>query len=113
MNANTAAAARPSILSAHTGLSLRLNVPAFFEAPEFISWLNNGNPKFTWHQGGTPSEYSDVIVLLEPNLLGEGTDSDMPAQFWDQIVQACRDQLGKLAEFSSELITVRLTNLKE
>lgn len=93
------------------GQSLRMNAPEFFKDPEFIAWLNNGDRKFTWHPGGAPSDHSDVIVLVDPSLNGEGSDSDMPEHIWEQIVEACRKQFGE-PEYGGEVFTVRLTNLE-
>lgn len=93
------------------GHSLRMDVPEFYKDPAFVAWLNNGVPKFSWHKGGTPNEWSDVVVLVDPSLSGEGTDSDMPKQFWDQIVQACRAAYGPVLVGTEEHITVRLTNV--
>ena len=73
-----------------TGQSLRLNAPEFFADAEFVAWLNNGQHKFTWHTEGSPDEWSDVIVLVDPGLTGEGSDSDMPAHIWNQIIEACK-----------------------
>lgn len=100
-------------MQAFPGLSLRLNAPHIFQDAAFISWLNNGKRKFTWHQGGQPADYSDVVVLVAPDLQGEGSDSDMPAHIWQQIVAACREHLGTRVHLADEVITVRLTNLDE
>jgi hypothetical protein len=89
---------------------LVLNVPDFFADPGFRAWLDADRPKFTWHRGGTPAEWSDVIVLVDPSLNGEGTDSDMPDALWEKIVAACREHLGS-ARNSETHYVVRLTNL--
>lgn len=90
---------------------LVLNVPEFFADPAFQRWLENDAPKFTWHRGGPVNEWSDVIVLVDPGLAGEGSDSDMPAALWDQIVDACRRHLG-VSRGGSTHYMVRLTNLQ-
>ncbi|MDD5191478.1 MAG: hypothetical protein PHE50_10655 [Dehalococcoidales bacterium] len=72
------------------GASLIINAPEFFLDPGFVAWLNNGEAKITMHQGGEPGEYSDVVVLVDPSLNGEGSDSDMPENIWNQIIDACR-----------------------
>jgi hypothetical protein len=89
---------------------LVINVPEFFKDPEFVAWLNGGTTKFTWHQGGEPGDWSDVVVLVDPSLNGEGTDSDMPEQFWDQIVGECRKHFGPARD--AKHIMVRLENLE-
>lgn len=75
--------------------ALVLDVPEFFADPEFVKWLNNSEPKFTWHQGGEPGDYSDVVVAVDPTLTGEGSDSDtMPEHIWDQIIEVCRKEFS-------------------
>jgi hypothetical protein len=93
------------------GHSLRLNAPEFYRDPAFVAWLNNGVPKFSWHKGGLPDEWSDVVVLVDPSLSGEGTDSDMPDHIWEAIVNACRQAYGQAMGGVREHITVRLTNV--
>lgn len=94
------------------GASLRINAPEFFKDAGFIDWLNNGARKFTWHETGHhPEEWSDVIVMVDPGFTGEGSDSDMPAHIWNQIVEICRAKLGGSVESRDEHITVRLTNI--
>ena len=87
-----------------------INAPDIFGDPAFRRWLTNGRPKFTWHDGGVVGEYSDVVVLVDPALTGEGSDSDMPAPIWDRIVEACRAHLGADRRCASHYV-VRLTNL--
>lgn len=77
--------------AAQTTSAIVVNAPAFFADPGFVRWLNNGHPKFTWHNSGAPSEWSDVIVLVDPSLSGEGSDSDMPPHIWEEIVRIARD----------------------
>jgi len=87
-----------------------VNAPEFFADPSFQAWLDNDNPKFTWHRGGVPGDWSDVIVLVDPSLSGEGSDSDMPAAIWEQIVELCRTHLGPVRGLDSHYV-VHLTNL--
>lgn len=91
---------------------LVLNAPEFFADAAFQRWLENDEPKFTWHRGGLPDEWSDVVVLVDPDLCGEGSDSDMPAIIWDRIVDACRDYLGTAPGQACHYM-VRLTNLPD
>ena len=93
---------------------LTINVPQFFADEEFVDWLNADSPSdpiMTWHQRPfAPTEWSDVVVLVDPSLNGEGADASMPAHLWEQIVEACREAgLGG----QNEHIPVRLTNLAE
>ena len=91
--------------------SLVINAPQFFQDRRFISWLNNGDTKFTWHtRGEAPHENSDVVVTVDPSLNGEGSDSDMPEHIWTQIVEACKVQFGALPRGENHIM-VRLTNL--
>jgi len=85
-----------------------INAPEFFADPAFQCWLANGNPKFTWYNGGQIDEWSDVIVLVDPSLTGEGSDSDMPAHIWNCIIAACRAHLAADQGYHH---VVRLTNL--
>lgn len=91
--------------------SLVINAPEFFKDPAFMAWLNNGQPKFSWHINGNAvaDEYSDVVVCVDPSLSGEGTDSDMPQYIWDKIVEACRQHIGSRSDEYHFL--VRITNL--
>lgn len=78
-------------LNATPSNALVLNAAPFYQDEAFVTWLNHDNRKATWHPGGTPTEWSDVFVLVDPSLNGEGSDSDMPEPIWDQIVNACWD----------------------
>lgn len=89
--------------------SLVINAPQFFQDPEFRAWLNNSDAKFTWHRGGVPGDWSDVVVLVDPGLGGEGADSDMPEHIWTQIVDACKAAFAPARNVPH--IMVRLTNL--
>lgn len=73
---------------------LVINAPDIFTDPAFQAWLTDDRPKFTWHRDGPVGEYSDVVVLVDPGLTGEGSDSDMPEHIWDRIINACIDHLG-------------------
>lgn len=88
--------------------ALKINAPEIFADPEFQAWLNNGQRKFTWHEGGKPDEWSDTVVMVDPGLTGEGTDSDMPEHIWDKIVEICREHF-KPARLEHHIM-VRLTN---
>ncbi len=94
------------------GRSLLINAPEYFRDPAFMDWLGNAQPKFTWHRGGEPDEWSDVIVMVDPSLSGEGSDSDIPAPIWERILDACRTHLGS-DQGSAPHYMVRLTNLRE
>ena len=87
-----------------------LNVPEWFEDKAFLAWLNDpNNTLFTWHsRGEEASDWSDIVVCVDPSLNGEGSESDMPERIWDQIVALCK----KLFQPScGSHIHVRLTNL--
>lgn len=72
----------------HKSLAVTVEAPELFARPDFQAWLNSATPKFTWHTGGKPGEFSDVIALVEPNLEGDGSDSDMPG--FDQVLALLR-----------------------
>ncbi|PZU05744.1 MAG: hypothetical protein DI606_19110 [Sphingobium sp.] len=92
------------------GRSLSFNAPDIFHDPAFRRWLMDDRPKFTWHKSGDPDEWSDVVVLVDPSLSGEGSDSDMPAYIWDRIITLCRAELGAGGSGDPHIM-VRLTNL--
>lgn len=87
--------------------SLVLHWPEVFEDQDFVSWLNNASPKATWHRTGTPGEFSDVFVLVDSSLNGEGSDSDMPEHVWNAIVDQCRNAFHSAA--NDYHIVVRLS----
>jgi hypothetical protein len=93
------------------GLSLTIHCPNVFQIPEFVEWLNNGSPKMTWHQGGKPAEFSDVVVRVDPSLNGEGSDSDMPSAVWDFVVQECRNAFYGAIQPGMPHIQVCLVNV--
>lgn len=88
--------------------SLVINAPSFFEDGDFIEWLKNDSPKFTWFNGEI-TEWSDVVVCVDPSLNGEGSESDMPEHIWSQIIDACIEHIGP--NRSSNHYLVKLTNL--
>ena len=84
---------------------LEVNLPSLFKVPEFVTYLNNDDPRVqpalaTWHQGGEPGETSDVFIVFDH---GHGVNSDMPG--WDIITAIC-DAAGM------EFGIVRITNLE-
>jgi len=82
----------------------------FVQDQSFLDWLNDtSNAVFTWHvKGDAPSDWSDVIVCIDPGLNGEGSDSDMPEHIWIQIVELCKQHFTPSTGCH---IHVRLTNL--
>lgn len=91
------------------GRSLVLNAPEIFADAAFLRWLEAPAAKFSWHRGGKPDEWSDVVVLVDPSLTGEGSDSDMPKHVWDRIMALCRVNLPR--EVGKPHVMVRLSNL--
>lgn len=90
---------------------LCLNVPQFFNDAEFVSWVKNDEPKLAWLMGDTPDSSSEVVVLVDPGLTGEGSASDMPEHIWNQIITTCQAHLA--AETMVGHVLVRLTNFDE
>ncbi|RZS84219.1 hypothetical protein [Pigmentiphaga kullae] len=90
--------------------ALVINAPEFFADPDFQSWLNNSDRKFTWHRNGAPDEWSDTVVMVDPGLTGAGSDSDMPEAIWDQIVSTCRLHIAPRRGVPH--VMVRLTNMQ-
>ena len=89
-----------------------MNAPAIFADQQFQQWLNSSEPKFTWHvRNSEVGDYSDVVVLVDSSLNGEGSNTEMPAHIWYMIVEACKAEFGPgLPDQLS--IMVRLTNLQ-
>jgi hypothetical protein len=97
-------------LEVHPCDAMCINAPQFFRDPEFVEWLNSSVPKFTYHRRATPvDEWSDVVVMVDPSLSGEGADTDMPRGIWDQIVEVCKQRFEPTTKHH---IMVRLTNLQ-
>lgn len=104
---------QPTDLTAAASPAVVINCARFFRHPEFIRWLNDPSiTKFTWHQPGTPAgEYSDVVVLVDPSLNGEGSDSDsLPHSIWGAIVEACRSVYPNGSGHLANHLMVRLCN---
>jgi len=87
-----------------------IDAPEIFADPAFQHWLQDDRAKFTWHRSGAIDEWSDVVVLVDPSLNGEGSDSDMPSHIWDRIVGACQQHLPAACCAANHYM-VRLTNL--
>lgn len=100
------------------GLHFTLNAPEFFFRKDFLDYVKS-NPVFTWHDHEEePGDYSDVIVLVEPCLNGEGSESDMPQDIWETIMAVLKKQFGEDGErvppqFRHLHMAVRITNLQE
>jgi len=102
------------------GLHVQLNAPEFFQRKDFLEYLESSEPQYavmTWHTSASgPSEWSDTIVLVEPCLNGEGSNSDLPEDIWDTIISALRSRFGDEGQFiprecKDRHIAVRITNL--
>lgn len=104
------------------GLHVVINAPEFFQRKDFEEYVESQaspskGPVFTWHQAGTElGDYSDVVVLVEPCLSGDGSNSDMPEDLWNTIIAALQKEFGQHGEnvpdgFQDRSIAVRLTNL--
>ena len=94
---------------------LIINVPTWFKEPQFVEFLNSGDA-MTLHSRGQPAdEFSDVLVFVEPNLMGDGdVPGIMPDRYWNQIIETCRLHCSVPASNESRpRIMVRLTNLEE
>lgn len=79
---------------------VRIHAPEWYEDPEFRAWLHEESSETgslaTWHRPHKSSddldryEYSDVFVLVDGSLDGEGTDDDMP--HWDDLMKILRER---------------------
>lgn len=97
-------------MNSSLGDCLRIEASEFFQDAGFIEWLNNGHPKMTWHTAGSPTEFSDVVVLVDPSLNGEGSDSDMPQTIWNKIIDECRLHVATCLSGARNHIAVWLVN---
>ena len=108
---------KPSLSTAETALDLQLPKPQqdlapiaavsrepalmlrvdWFMQPDFTAWADKARQRglASWGYDGhfTEDGYPDVFVGICPSLDGEGTDSDMPEQYWEAIVAAVRGHL--------------------
>lgn len=104
-------------LRATTALQLVVNAPQFFAREDFMTWLNDYNA-MTWHnrKDAKADDMSDVVVFIDTDLNGEGSDSEMPGDIWEQLVELCREaekaQPG-LVDRHGFHIAVRLMNLED
>jgi hypothetical protein len=104
------------------GLHVQLNVPEFFKRKDFLDYIEGKEPHracvMSWHLPGCePTEWSDTLVLVEPCLNGEGSNSDMPEDIWECILLTLRARFGEEGQLIPPVcrerhIAVRLTNLE-
>jgi hypothetical protein len=107
-------------------LHVSMNVPAWYQDPEFLAWLENSGPSqgkdahvshpvATWHRrGATPNEYSDAFMLVDARFDGQGSEQGlMPDRYWMAIIETCRRsiQSSPLRGLLGPLVSVQLTNL--
>ena len=71
-----------------------VNAPSIFKRQDFMDWLNDPeNTIFTWHtKGSEPSEYSDVVVLVNENY--DGDSSNMPEDIWNLLCDEAYQHYG-------------------
>ena len=90
-----------------------VNAPSIFKRQDFMDWLNDPeNTIFTWHtKGSEPSEYSDVVVLVNENY--DGDSSNMPEDIWNLLCDEAYQHYGgpTLALTKGEAVAIRITNL--
>jgi len=85
-----------TVSATHT-VGLRINAHKWFQDEAFIEWLNSPEADvMTWHtKGDLIGEYSDVVVLVDGSLNGEGSDAFyMPEAIWNEIVEVCREHFS-------------------
>lgn len=107
-----------TISETHHIQALQLSVD-WFDAtrhPDFVAWADSrlGTGLATWCSSSDShgdSEYPDLFVGLEPSLNGEGTDSDMPAAYWDALVAHAKAVFGTRSSLTASLghIVIRLS----
>lgn len=86
---------------ANPGKLLRIAAPQWYTDREFIRWLNSSGTA-TWHEGGEPSEMSDVFTHY---CQGEGSDypstktnPGIPEKIWAEISALATEHFGEHAE---------------
>jgi hypothetical protein len=95
---------------------VRINAPEIFADPKFKQWFFN-RPKgcesakyapaiATWHQPQEADfgEYSDFFTTVDgggggDHADGDGSESDMPPQIWEQLVTAAWKALDRPEHF--------------
>ena len=75
-------------------LCIRINAPELKHHKKFIKWLHKRSTQSprvaTWHCPSNPkipsppAEYSDIFVWADH---GEGSDTDMPEDVWQEVLQ--------------------------
>ncbi|WP_144267460.1 hypothetical protein [Comamonas thiooxydans] len=100
-------------MDVQVGNQLVINAPEFFEDLGFRQWLiAQDKPAMTRHTKGDPfiDEWSDVIVLVDPSLSGEGSEKgEVPDHIWNAIIEICKQHFRPSPGVPH--IAVRLTNL--
>lgn len=81
----------------------------WFAKDDFRTWADSARLRglASWGYNGHSKEgYSDIFIAVDPSLNGEGSDSDMPSQYWEAIKSAVRFHVRPLA--TKEHIVVRI-----
>ena len=99
----------------NVGLHISINRPEWFKRADFLKFLNSPGTA-TWHHAGQQAgEYSDVFLLVDPSLDGEGPESsELPEDIWNEVVAAATKASGYARGISQDRLThhaVRVTNL--
>ena len=93
-------------------LSIVVNAPDWWVDDDFFAYAQRKNVYSVVNPDDRLDEWNSIIVLVEPNLEGEGSDDEMP--FWSDLIE-----LLKSSEHSSFFtsavahLSVRITNLDE
>ena len=101
-----------TLITLETPLMVTIDVADWYRDPEFLEAIEN-NPVMTWHvKGREPTDYSDVLLWVDPSLNGEGADeSDIPDRYWDAVIEAVKQ--ANIAPRGGPHVLVRLRNLEE
>lgn len=82
------------VTRATVGAMVQMQVP-WFDAeahPEFVSWADKARKErglASWCAPGVShggNDFPDIFVGVDPSMSGEGTDSDMPDEYWRAVV---------------------------
>jgi hypothetical protein len=86
--------------------------PEWYKKKDFLAYLNDpNNGLMRFHTPGTEaSEWSDMLVWVDPSLSGEGDSSDMPCEYWDEICEVAGVAVNQASQ-PSHHIGVKIRNM--
>lgn len=106
---------KPVLVKSDVRLSLSIDAAEWYQDSVFYNWFNSrlGKGIATFQHAAQPlngsgdQDCADLFVTVSPRFSGDGSDSDMPAKYWDAIVEACRIQFGENAFQDYIIVTLK------